>query len=77
MNDKCKNCHDMELYPDEECPDCGRKYKAYRVMGRMKEEFIAQRERASNKARYIDDEYWYEQFKIKKHGKRTTKGKLK
>jgi len=26
MDDKCKNCHDMELYPDEECPDCGRKY---------------------------------------------------
>jgi len=25
MNDKCENCHDMELYPDEECPDCGRK----------------------------------------------------
>ena len=45
-------------------------------MGRMKEEFIAQREYASNKARYIDDEYWYEQFKIKKHGKRTTEGEL-
>jgi uncharacterized OB-fold protein len=21
---KCSNCHDMELYPDEKCPDCGR-----------------------------------------------------
>ena len=21
---KCLNCHDMELYPDEKCPDCGR-----------------------------------------------------
>ena len=30
----------------------------------MSEEFIAQREYASNKARYIDDEYWYEQFKL-------------
>ena len=45
-------------------------------MGRMKEEFIAQREYASNKARFIDDEYWYEQFKIKKHEKRTTEGEL-
>lgn len=26
-DDKCENCHDMELYPDEECPDCGRKNK--------------------------------------------------
>ena len=45
-------------------------------MGRMKEQFIAQRERASNKARYIDDEYWYEQFKLYNDGKkRTTEGK--
>jgi len=21
---KCSNCHDMVLYPDEQCPDCGR-----------------------------------------------------
>ena len=42
----------------------------------MKEEFIAQREYARNKARFIDDEYWYEHFKIKKHGKRTTEGAL-
>ena len=21
---KCLNCHDMVLYPDEQCPDCGR-----------------------------------------------------
>ena len=21
---KCSNCHDMILYPDETCPDCGR-----------------------------------------------------
>ena len=45
-------------------------------MGRMSEEFIAQREYASNKVRYIDDEYWYEQFKLYNDGKkRTTEGK--
>ena len=44
-------------------------------MGRMSEEFIAQREYASNKARYIDDEYWYEQFKLYYNGKKgTTEG---
>jgi uncharacterized OB-fold protein len=25
MKNKCENCHDMILYLDEECPDCGRK----------------------------------------------------
>ena len=24
LENKCSNCHDMELYPDEQCPDCGR-----------------------------------------------------
>lgn len=23
-NQQCNNCHDMVLYPDEGCPDCGR-----------------------------------------------------
>ena len=23
-NQHCSNCHDMFLYPDEGCPDCGR-----------------------------------------------------
>ena len=23
-NQQCSNCHDMVLYPDEGCPDCGR-----------------------------------------------------
>ena len=23
-NQQCNNCHDMFLYPDEGCPDCGR-----------------------------------------------------
>ena len=23
-NKQCNNCHDMFLYPDEGCPDCGR-----------------------------------------------------
>ena len=23
-NQQCSNCHDMFLYPDEGCPDCGR-----------------------------------------------------
>ena len=45
-------------------------------MGRMSEEFIAQRGYASNQARYIDDEYWYEQFKLYYNGKKgTTEGK--
>ena len=24
INEKCPNCHDMVLYPDEMCPDCNR-----------------------------------------------------
>lgn len=44
-------------------------------MGRMSEEFIAQREEEEIKKQYIDDEYWYEHFKIIKHGtKRPTEG---
>lgn len=23
-DENCENCHDMELYPDEACPECGR-----------------------------------------------------
>ena len=41
----------------------------------MSEEFLAQREYASNKARYIDDEYWYEHFNLIYNAeKRTTEG---
>ena len=44
-------------------------------MGRMKEIFTAHREEEAIKKQYIDDEYWYEHFKITKHGtKRTTEG---
>ena len=28
MSDKCNNCDNMELYPDEQCPECNREFES-------------------------------------------------